>query len=91
MNDLPRYVLEHKHALQPEIRAVFGQLLVDEAFKATLSEVDVKVKGEGGGHFPAVLRGTVRASTCRMLAGEHADVCDQCRLLQDPIAILGGN
>ena len=33
--------------------------------------------------------GTLRTPSCRYVAGEFSDICDQCRLLQEPLEFLG--
>ena len=70
------YIAEKKSVLQPEIRKFFNHVLVDAEFKGKMMN---------GAEFV----GTVRTPTCRFVAGDHADICDQCRLLQEPIEFLG--
>ena len=33
--------------------------------------------------------GTLRTPSCRYVAGDFSDICDQCRLLQEPLEFLG--
>ena len=70
------YIEDKKQVLQPEIRKFFNHVVVDKEFKGKMTS---------GQEF----EGTVRTPTCRFVAGEHADICDQCRLLQEPIEFLG--
>jgi len=51
-------------------------LTVDESFNGKLNGVQD-------------LNGTMRANSCRFVASDHADICDQCRLLQEPLNFLG--
>ena len=79
-----RYLLSNASILQPEIGKFFRHLAVDEDFRAETSECDVAAATP-----TAEIRGTLRAPTCRVVAAEHSDVCEQCKLLQEPIDFLG--
>ncbi len=76
-----RYLLARRDALHQETRKYFNHVAVDEDFRATV--------GIGGAGCHPALVGTVRAPTCRYVAGDQSDVCDQCKLLQVPIEFLG--
>ena len=58
-----------------EIGKFLAHVTVDPAFVSSLGN-------DGDNEAKSSSCGTVRATTCRVLAGTHNDVCDQCRLLQ---------
>jgi len=74
-----RYLLSVSASLPAEARRLLARLSVDEDFRGKLTE-----DSSAG-----ALLGTVRAPTCRFLATPHAEVCEQCRLLQEPGEALG--
>ena len=71
-----RYLIANKIALPNEIKKFFDYITVDESFNGKLNGVQD-------------LTGTMRANSCRFVASDHADICDQCRLLQEPLNFLG--
>ena len=69
-----------KDSLPADTGKFFAHVTVDPAFVTSLGGGGDGAKSEHGGGDTSA--GTVRATTCRVLAGTHNDVCDQCRLLQ---------
>ena len=76
-----KYLMENKAAMPPEIRKFFQYICVDDAFSG-------KMNTSGNGN-AAILNGTMRATSCRYVASDHADICDMCRLLQEPLNFIG--
>ena len=72
-----KYLMQNKPALPQEIRKFFQYICVDEGFSGKMNSNNV------------ALNGTMRATSCRYVASDHADICDQCRLLQEPLNFLG--
>jgi hypothetical protein len=62
--------------LRPELQRLFERLRVDPEFRYS--------EGDAG-----ELEGTIRAGRCLAAAEPGADICHQCRLLQEPIEFLG--
>ena len=71
-----KYLIANKIALPNEIKKFFDYITVDNSFNGKLNNVQE-------------LTGTMRANSCRFVASDHADICDQCRLLQEPLNFLG--
>ena len=80
--DSARYLLSKSGLLPPQIRKVLGMISVDEEFRYRRGAA---TGGSG--------RGTLRASSCHYVADDTthraANVCSQCKLLQEPLDILG--
>ena len=86
-----RYLKEKKMFLPPQISKLLNFVKIDENFKGR--------KSCAGSNVDDVLQpvsieehefmGTLRTPSCRYVAGEFADICDQCRLLQEPLEFLG--
>ena len=78
--DSARYLLSKSGLFPPQIRKVLGMIAVDENFCYR------RASGVNG-------RGTLRASSCNYVADDTthraANLCSQCRLLQEPLDILG--
>eukprot|EP00096_Caligus_rogercresseyi_P004615 TRINITY_DN1897_c0_g1_i1.p1 TRINITY_DN1897_c0_g1~~TRINITY_DN1897_c0_g1_i1.p1 ORF type:complete len:1520 (-),score=534.45 TRINITY_DN1897_c0_g1_i1:436-4995(-) len=74
-----RYIIENKHHLlnNGEVKKYFDCITVDESFLAKMTGTNEELKG------------TLRIKTCRFVSGEFADLCDQCRLLQEPLEFIG--
>jgi len=68
------FIIQNMDRLKPELRKLFKFLAVDEKF-GYQSE-----KGDGVG--------TIRAGSCLIAAEPGADICHQCRLLQEPVEFL---
>eukprot|EP00090_Calanus_glacialis_P001061 TRINITY_DN10756_c0_g1_i1.p1 TRINITY_DN10756_c0_g1~~TRINITY_DN10756_c0_g1_i1.p1 ORF type:complete len:1638 (-),score=635.61 TRINITY_DN10756_c0_g1_i1:838-5751(-) len=68
------FIIQNMDRLKPELRKLFKFLAVDDKF-GYQSE-----KGDGVG--------TIRAGSCLVAAEPGADICHQCRLLQEPIEFL---
>jgi hypothetical protein len=66
--------------LPPETRKFFDYIVVDEAFEWKKMNAAEKA--------PASL-GTLRTPRCRFVACDFADICDECRLLREPLEFLG--
>lgn len=79
-----RYLKANHEVLQPTIRKFFRHIEVDENFKGSMM-----VRTSSGSEHNREFQGTIRTPSCRYLAGEHSDICDECRLLQEPIEFLG--
>ena len=80
-----RYLDRKKQLLPPETRKFFDYILVDPIFewkKMNSSEKCLTEKSSSN-------VGTLRTPSCRYVAGDDADICDQCRLLQEPLEFLG--
>ncbi len=76
-----RYLTLKKHLLPPETRKFFDYILVDEIFEWKRMN---SATSDGSSNV-----GTLRTPSCRYVAGDFADICDQCRLLQEPLEFLG--
>ena len=72
-----KYLMANKSSQPPETRKFFQYICVDEGFTGKMNSNNV------------TLNGTMRATSCRYVASDHADICDQCRLLQEPLNFLG--
>ncbi|XP_040583813.1 uncharacterized protein [Lepeophtheirus salmonis] len=72
-----KYISANKHLMNADIRKFFECITVDETFLAKMTNDDVELKG------------TLRTKSCRFISGEFADICDQCRLLQEPLEFVG--
>ena len=91
-----RYLTLKKHLLPPETRKFFDYILVDEIFewKKMNSTDSGKTSASSSDSNKSVGAlslsvGTLRTPSCRYVAGDFADICDQCRLLQEPLEFLG--
>ena len=75
-----RFILGKKHLLPNDVKKYFNGLTVDETFVGKMSNK------EG-----VDLKGTLRINTCKFyIANDLSDnICDQCRLLQEPLEFLG--
>ena len=73
-----KYLMQNKPALPQEIKKFFQYICVDEEFSGKMNSNNY-----------VALNGTMRATSCRYVASDHADICDQCRLLQEPLNFLG--
>ena len=85
--DRARYLTLKKHLLPPETRKFFDYILVDEVFewkKMNSTEKTPNLAEKSSNYV-----GTLRTPSCRYVAGDFADICDQCRLLQEPLEFLG--
>ncbi len=72
-----KYMMQNKIALPNEIKKFFNYIDIDQDFSGKMNCSSVELKG------------TMRATSCRFVASDHADICDQCRLLQEPLNFLG--
>jgi len=70
------FLQANRERLRPELQKLFGFLVVDNKFHYS-------VEGEEGD-----MAGTIRSGTCLAAAEQGADICHQCRLLQEPIEFL---
>ena len=75
-----RYLNRKKHLLPPETRKFFDYIVVDEVFewKRMTDKNSSSVMNVG----------TMRTPSCRFVAGDFADICEGCRLLQEPLEFL---
>jgi len=71
------FVTENLSSLRPELRKLFKFITVDKSFTCTL---------EASSNIICI--GTIRAASCQVTAEQGADICHQCRLLQEPIEFL---
>jgi len=76
------FILQNIDRLKPELRKLFKFLAVDNKFTYQ-SEMN-KAGHDGDG----TTVGTIRAGSCLVTAEPGADICHQCRLLQEPIEFL---
>lgn len=70
-----KYLMSKREALPNEIKKFFNYITIDDDFQGTMNSTKLK--------------GTMRTKSCRFVASDHADICDQCRLLQEPLNFLG--
>ena len=87
-----RYLTLKKHLLPPETRKFFDYILVDEVFEWKKMNSADSAKNSALASDSAKSStnvGTLRTPSCRYVAGDFADICDQCRLLQEPLEFLG--
>ena len=68
------FLLEHRARLRPELTKLVALLQVDQEFRYTEGETE--------------LEGTIRSGKCLAAAEAGADICHQCRLLQEPMEFL---
>ena len=68
------YLQHHLARLRPELQKLFSFLVVDKDFRYSEGERE--------------LEGSIRSGGCLGAAEEGADICQQCRLLQEPIEFL---
>jgi len=68
------FIIQNMDRLKPDLRKLFKFLAVDDKF------VYDSDKGAGAG--------SIRAGSCLVTAEPGADICHQCRLLQEPIEFL---
>jgi len=76
------FILQNIDRLKPELRKLFKFLAVDNKFTYQ-SEVN-----KLGDDCDGTTIGTIRAGSCLVTAESGADICHQCRLLQEPIEFL---
>jgi len=69
------FLHQNRSRLRPDLQKLFGFLVVDTDFSYTESDGDDLV-------------GTIRSRNCQTAAETGADICHQCRLLQEPIEFL---
>ena len=71
-----RYLLKKMSLLPGQIQKILGMIAIDEEFKYRVKMSEAKTV-------------TLRAHSCHFVAGDHTNVCDQCKLLQEPLEFLG--
>eukprot|EP00092_Neocalanus_flemingeri_P001505 GFUD01001606.1.p1 GENE.GFUD01001606.1~~GFUD01001606.1.p1 ORF type:complete len:1654 (-),score=563.80 GFUD01001606.1:789-5750(-) len=76
------FIIQNMARLKPDMRKLFKFLAVDEKFIYQSEMVQ-----SGGGESAGTV-GTIRAGSCLVTAETGADICHQCRLLQEPIEFL---
>ena len=89
-----RYLKEKKNFLPPQIAKLLNFIKIDEEFKgrkscSVLSNITDDQLKNVTDDFMQEFTGTLRTPSCRYVAGDFADICDQCRLLQEPLEFLG--
>jgi hypothetical protein len=87
-----RYLDRKKQLLPPETRKFFDYIVVDEIFewkKMNSTEKNLTADKTSATTSASNHVGTLRTPSCRYVAGDFADICDQCRLLQEPLEFLG--
>ena len=89
-----RYLQEKKIFLPPQIAKLLNFIKIDEDFKGRRScSAILNNTGENlqltADNLTQEFVGTLRTPSCRYVAGEFSDICDQCRLLQEPLEFLG--
>jgi len=70
------YLQTHMSRLRPDLQKLFSMLTVDSKFSYS--------EGEG----EEMMWGTIRSGNCQTAAEQGADICHQCRLLQEPVEFL---
>ncbi len=75
-----KYLLDKIEFLSPEVKRFFNFIMVDDAFTGKMNSPASSIIID--------LKGTMRAKTCKFAASDHADICDQCRMLQEPLNFL---
>jgi hypothetical protein len=70
------YLQTHMSRLRPDLQKLFSMLTVDSKFSYS--------EGEG----EEMMWGTIRSGNCQTAAEPGADICHQCRLLQEPVEFL---
>jgi len=70
------YLQTHITRLRPDLQKLFSMLTVDSKFSYS--------EGEG----EEMMWGTIRSGNCQTAAEQGADICHQCRLLQEPVEFL---
>ena len=86
-----RYLKEKKMFLPPQISKLLNFVKIDESFQGRKSFNGSNTDDElqpTTTEMPE-FTGTLRTPRCRYVAGDFADICDQCRLLQEPLEFLG--
>lgn len=68
------FIIQNMDRLKPELRKLFKFLSVDANFSYSSES--------GGGN------GSIRAGSCQVTAEPGADICQECRLLQEPVEFL---
>ena len=88
-----RYLVEKKIFLPPQIAKLLNFIKIDDDFKGRKSCLSSATtddqKDDKSNEFTQEFVGTLRTPSCRYVAGEFSDICDQCRLLQEPLEFLG--
>ena len=94
-----RYLQQKKIFLPPQIAKLLNFIKIDENFTTRRnypipsSNQTTNISSEAN---TAIIQktqeefiGTLRTPSCRYVAGDFSDICDQCRLLQEPLEFLG--
>jgi hypothetical protein len=68
------FIIQHMDRLKPELKKLFKFLAVDTVFTYS---------SDGGGG-----SGSIRAGSCQVTAEPGADICKECRMLQEPVEFL---
>jgi len=68
------FILENMERVKPQLRKFFKFLVVDDKFTYQNDNDEES--------------GTIRAGSCRVTAEPGADICQQCRLLQEPLEFM---
>jgi len=68
------FIIQHMGRLKPELKKLFKFLAVDNVFTYS---------SDGGGG-----SGSIRAGSCLVTAEQGADICKECRMLQEPVEFL---
>ena len=69
-------ILKHADRLGPDTKKLFRNLHVDPG-------LELKMAGDG-----STAAGTIRSVHCSSLAETSADICSQCRTLQEPVEFV---
>lgn len=69
------FILDNVTSLRPDLKKLFKFLVVDQEFHYSREQEEDQT-------------GTIRAATCLVTSEQGADICHQCRLLQEPIEFL---
>jgi len=71
-----KFLIANIERISPEIRKFFKLLTVDDEFS-------FKMSGDG-----STLNSTIRSISCTVVAETMSDICNSCRLLQEPMEFL---
>ena len=92
-----RYLQQKKIFLPPQIAKLLNFIKIDEDFITrrscplpTLKQTtNDQSEAQAAQNIQEEFIGTLRTPSCRYVAGDFSDICDQCRLLQEPLEFLG--
>jgi len=85
-----RYLQQKKIFLPPQIAKLLNFIKIDEDFVTRRNyPISSEATATSNHKSQEEFIGTLRTPSCRYVAGDFSDICDQCRLLQEPLEFLG--